>query len=135
MRSKPLLAVAIVAAAGIWVAAQQEVLPRPGPGSGTMNVRGTVDIGNSPEVRVANTPDVRVSNAPDVRVVHMPPDAMPGPAFLRKGNRYAVTWPDGKTETVTIVSTAAGAGWAQVSSNKGERWINVNAALAVERLP
>lgn len=119
MKSKVLVAVALAAAVMVWigVSAQQEMLPRPGPGSGIMNVRGTVSIDNAPEVRILN----------------IPATAATGPSFVEKGARYVVTWPVGEPEHVTIVSPGEGGGWVRVAHGRGARWINLNAALAIER--
>lgn len=116
MRPKVMVAVALAAAVLIWIgvsAQQQEMLPRPGPGSGILDVRGTVSIAGAPEVRVTNIPSVTVT----------------GPTFLRTGTRYTITWPTGEPETVTVLETGPWGGWVRVA---GARWINLDAALAVE---
>ena len=110
----------------IWAgaAAQQETRPTPGPGSGIMNVAGTVSIGNEPRVQVSNTPDVRIANIP--MVVGAPPP------FLRINGRYTITWPDGASDDVTVTDAGQG-GWAQVQSAGARRkWVNLVTARAIE---
>jgi hypothetical protein len=130
---KSSILVAAVAAALLWVAvsAQQEMLPKPGPGSGVTNVTGTVSIANTPSVNVANTPTVRqdgewrvaIQNTPAVRVTEVP-----SPGFLRTGARYEITWVDGTTEMVTISSIATN-GWIEVERSR--RWINLTSARSI----
>lgn len=119
MSNKVMAAIALTTAVLVWigVSAQQEMLSRPGPGSGIMDVRGTVSIAGVTEVRLGHVPSVTLT----------------GPSFLEKGSRYVVTWPVGEPEHVTVVSTGEGSGWVQVRSQRGPRWINLNAARAVER--
>jgi hypothetical protein len=121
------------AAALLWVAvsAQQEMQPRPGPGSGIMNVTGSVSVENTPAVTVANTPAVRqegdwrvaINNTPSVRVTEVP-----SPGFLRTGGRYEITWVDGTRETVTVSSIATN-GWIEVERSR--RWINLTSARSI----
>lgn len=121
------------AAALLWVAvsAQQEMSARPGPGSGIMNVTGSVSVTNTPSVTVANTPAVQqqgdwrvaINNTPSVRVTEVP-----SPGFLRAGSRYEITWVDGTSETVTVSSIAA-SGWIEVERSR--RWINLTSARAI----
>ena len=132
---KSMILLAAGAATCLWVAvsAQQEMLPKPGPGSGVTNVSGSVSIANTPDVNIANTPGVRapqdgdwrvaIQNTPSVRVTEIPP-----PGFLRTGSRYEITWADGKSETVTIASLAA-SGWIEVERNR--RWINLSSARSI----
>jgi hypothetical protein len=119
----------IGAAALLWVAvsAQQEMSPRPGPGSGMMNVSVT----NTPSVTVANSPAVQqqgewrvaINNTPSVRVTEVP-----SPGFLRTGSRYEITWVDGTSETVTVSSIATN-GWIEVERSR--RWINLTSARSI----
>lgn len=130
---KVTVAVALGAAALLWVAvsAQQEMSPRPGPGSGVMNVTGSVSIANTPSVTVANAPAVRqegdwrvaINNTPSVRVTEVP-----SPGFLRTGARYEITWVDGTHETVTVSSIATN-GWIEVERSR--RWINLTSARSI----
>ena len=113
------------AAAGLlWVgvSAQQEMLPRPGPGSGITKVVGEVSIGN--------TPDVRVKELPPVRVTDMPPLSIANPSFVRKSERYLLTWNDGSTEEVTVLDVGHD-GWVQVEGRR-LRWINLQLARSIE---
>ena len=133
---KSTMVLAVSAAALLWVAVsaqQQDMLPKPGPGSGITNVTGSVSIANTPNVTVANTPNVRaaqdgdwrvaIQNTPSVRVTEVP-----SPGFLRTGSRYEVTWVDGTTETVTISSIATN-GWIEVERSR--RWINLSSARSI----
>ena len=118
-------------------AAQQEMLSKPGPGSGITRAAQHGDW----EVSISSMPPVRIVNAVQLR----------GPAFLR--NRpYKVTWPNGDEERVTIITVPevratdrgsdrlperspelSGDGWAEVQTSTGaKRWINLMAARSVE---
>jgi hypothetical protein len=110
------IATAAAAAGILWVglSAQQEMLPKPGPGSGITKVVGAVDI----------------SNTPDVRVMQMPPISISNPPFVRKGARYVLTWSDGGTEEV-LVAEIGQDGWVQVESRR-TRWVNLRLARSVE---
>ena len=107
----------------VAVSAQQEMSPRPGPGSGIMDVRGSVNVANTPNVRAAQEGDwrVAVANTPSVRVS--------SPPFLKTGARYVITWTDGSSETVGVASLG-GDGWIEVEGAR--RWVNLSAARAVD---
>jgi hypothetical protein len=107
---------ALGAAAVLWVSlsAQQEMLPKPGPGSGITKVMGAVNI----------------SNVPDVRVIEMPRMVLASPPFVRKGGRYAITWADGDSESVTVLDVGEDA-WVQVEGMR-RRWVNLRSARSVE---
>lgn len=121
------------AAALLWaaVSAQQEMSPRPGPGSGILTVTGSVNVENTPAVTVANTPAVRqdgdwrvaINNTPSVRVTEVP-----SPGFLRTGTSYEITWVDGTRETVTVSSIATN-GWIEIERSR--RWINLTSARSI----
>jgi hypothetical protein len=115
------------AAALLWVvvSAQQEMLPKPGPGSGVTHVRGSVEVANSPTVLASQQGDWRVAvlNTPSVRVTEVP-----SPGFLRTGARYEITWADGAKETVTVSSIATN-GWVEVERSR--RWINLSSARSI----
>lgn len=136
MRTRVMAAAALGAAVMVWVgvSAQQETQPRPGFGSGVVDVRGTVSIEGLSEVRVANVADVRVMGLPDVRVASVPAGALTGPTFLEGGISYRITWSAGDTETVRVTGERLGGGWVRVESKPGPRWVNLNAARAIERL-
>lgn len=130
------VALALAAAGLLWVAvsAQQEMSPRPGPGSGIMNVTGSVSVTNTPAVTVANSPAVQqqgdwrvaINNTPSVRVTEVP-----SPGFLRTGSRYEITWVDGTSETVTVSSIATN-GWIEVERSR--RWINLTSARSISEV-
>lgn len=135
------LIVATVSVIGIiaWTraGAQQEMLPKPGPGSGITRAAQQGDW----IVSVSSMPAVTLASGVHLR----------GPAFLRNRS-YKVIWPNGDEERVTILSapvvraTDRGAeplperspeltsdGWAEVQSSSGaRRWINLMAARSVE---
>ena len=125
---------------------QQEMLSRPGPGSGITRSAQHGDW----EVAISNTPTVRVAN--------MPPVQVRGPMFLRN-RTYKVVWPNGDEERLTMISVPdprladrsperpdrAGERfpersaeviadtWAEVQTASGNRrWINLTAARSIE---
>jgi hypothetical protein len=112
---RPLI-IAAIGAAVVWVglSAQQEMLPKPGPGSGVTKVIGEVSISNTPNVKITEIPRLVISSPP----------------FVRKNGRFTLTWPDGDTESVTIVETGED-GWVQVEGVR-RRWVNLRAARSVE---
>lgn len=124
---KSTLAISLAAAGLLWVAvsAQQEMLSKPGPGSGVTNIAGSVSISNTPSVRSTQDGDwhVAVSNTPSVRVTEVP-----APAFLRTGTTYEIVWVDGYREIVTVSSVAAN-GWIEVERSR--RWINLSSARSI----
>src|SRR5688572_28458007 len=87
-------AFAIALAAWAQLGAQQEMLPRPGPG------RGVTGVSQKGEWSVAinNTPSVHIANPIQVR----------GPIFLKRGC-YRLTWPNGDAEVVSIIATTSDA--------------------------
>jgi hypothetical protein len=136
MRTRFMIA-ALAAALLVWagVSAQQGTRPTPGPGTGIVTVTGSVDIGNTLDVRAAQRGDwrVAVANTPDVRVANTPSVVVAPPGFVKKG-LYEITWPSGDRETVTIVEVGPG-GWVQVtkaSRDGRRRWVNLSAARDVE---
>jgi hypothetical protein len=135
MKNTVMALLAVGASALVWMgvaAQQQEMLPKPGPGSGVIDVRGTVSVAGISEVRLAGVPDVNVLHMPEVRIAAVPPAATTAPAFLRRGGRYVVTWATGERESITVTEVAQGGGWVQVGSS---RWLNFHTARAVEREP
>ena len=121
---------AVCLAVGFQVAAQQDMRPTPGPGSGRM----TVDVATIPVVRVAPHGEwkMSVANVPDVRVVNTPTVAAAAPDFVRSGSRYEITWPGGERETVTVAE--ARGGWIRVGEGTRPRWLNVGAARSLEEM-
>jgi hypothetical protein len=133
MRIRGLVVLAVVAAGMWWVgvaAQQQEVRKTPGPGSGIVDVRGTVSLAGVSEVRLTEVPDVNVVHMPAVRVAAVPPVTIAAPAFIERGGRYAVTWPTGERDTFVVTDVAPGSGWVQVGTS---RWVNLSTARVVER--
>ena len=125
-----LLVFALAGSAFIWTAsAQQEMRPTPGPGSGTMTVRGTVDVGNIIDVTASQRGEWKVA------VSSVPPMAAASLEFVRKGERYLIAWSAGDpAELVTIAAHGQG-GWVQVENPGGrQRWVNLNVARAVEEV-
>jgi hypothetical protein len=117
--------------------AQQEMLSRPGPGSGITRAAQQGDW----TVSVSSMPAVTIANGVHLR----------GPAFLRN-RTYKVIWPNGDEERVTIITAPnvratdrgsepmparspelASDGWAEVQTSTGtRRWVNLMAARSVE---
>lgn len=122
-------AVAVALVAWVGLSAQQQMQPRPGPGTGVMDVR----VVNHPDVRAVQGSEwlVSVGNTPDVRIANVPTVAVAGPAFLRSGGRYAITWATGEEETITVGELGAG-GWIRVQRTGGSRWVNLASARSVE---
>src|SRR5688572_16710828 len=82
----------ITIAAGVWVgvSAQQEMLSRPGPGSGVT------------PVRVVEEPVVRLARGSEVRVVDTITVSMRAPSFVVKGRTLEITWATGDEERVSV---------------------------------
>ena len=114
------IVVAAGAAAMLWtgVGAQQEMLSRPGPGSGITRVEGSVNIANTPPVRAMQEGEWRVAIAPVT--------------FFRPKGRYLVTWPDGSIDRMTIAETGQG-DWV-LTEGASRRWLNLSMARSVEEL-
>ena len=130
-------------------AQQQEMLSRPGPGSGITRSAQHGDW----EVAISNTPTVRIADTPPVQ--------LRGPVFL-KNRSYKVIWPNGDEERLTLISVpdqrlavrnserldrpdrnperlaersaeAMADTWAEVQTASGNRrWINLMAARSIE---
>lgn len=126
---KVIIGVAAIGAGLLWagVSARQEVRPVPGPGTGVVTVRGTVDIGNAPDVSAAQRGDwrVAVSNVPTVRVANRTP------GFVKIGGRYTVVWSGGDSEAITILDVADD-GWVQVGAAGRRRWMNLAMARVID---
>jgi hypothetical protein len=113
--------------------------PIPLPASDTLKVMGGVEVTNVPTVlaqqlgpwTVTMETPVAVSVADTVATAHRVP------AFLAAGERYAIAWPTGKTDTVQVVQARAD-GWVQVdpqtNAAAGGRWINPSMAMQIEWL-
>jgi hypothetical protein len=123
-------------AAAAWVNAQGQQFP--GPGSGIMNVAGTVNIGNRPGVTAAQEGDwkVAIANAPEVRVSNTPTVALAPLPFLKTGTRYEVTWSASEREVIAI-TTLGGGSWIRVAADGGQRarWLNLALARSVAEAP
>lgn len=114
-------------AAVLWAgvsAQQQEMLPKPGPGSGVTNVTGAVSIAGVAEVKASQHGnwEVAIAGQPEVRLASVP--------FVRPGGRYEVTWANGDREPVTIAATGPD-GWVRVTHPQ-DRWLNLQNARSVE---
>jgi uncharacterized protein (DUF58 family) len=110
-------------------AAQVNVQPVPGPGSGVVTVTGKVEISNVPDVGASQRGDWKA----DVRVTNTPTVALESLPFLKPGSRYEVTWANGDKETVRVVQAAPG-GWARVESSARTRWVNLTVARSVDEM-
>ena len=116
---------ALVAMVWTGAAAQQEMRPRPGPGSGVTPISGSVGVTSLPPVDAKQSGEwrVEITDLPEVRVA--------GPSFVGKGRRYKITWTNGDEETVTVASQGSD-GWIQVEA--GARWLNLRNARVVDPL-
>ena len=112
---KHLIVLAVAAAAWAGVSAQQEMLPRPGPGSGVT------------PVRIVNEAVVTVSGIPEVRVTAPVAASVRVPTFASKGRTLVVTWATGDDETVTVNEVLED-GWIAVDGN---RFVNLSSARSV----
>ncbi|OFW09893.1 MAG: hypothetical protein A3H96_01690 [Acidobacteria bacterium RIFCSPLOWO2_02_FULL_67_36] len=121
MRATAIAAGIFVVAALTWVGISgQAVRERPGPGSGIVDVRGTVAVSELPAVTVSRLPAVDVSRLPAITIA--PYD------FVRTRASYRVVWSDGESEDLTIIELGRD-GWARVSAT---RWVNLALARSVE---
>ena len=113
---------ALAATAWVALSAQQEMLPRPGPGSGIT------------PVRVVEEPIVRLAKGAEVRVLDPVYVAMRPLAFAAKGRTLEITWPTGEIDRVTVAGVVDGE-WVEVGSSGGEtRYINLGTARSVRVL-
>lgn len=131
MNGTRVVGLAAGAAALLWVGvvgAQQEMRPRPGAGSGVMDV----NVINHPAVTAAQSGDWRVSLAStaDVRIANTPTVSTAAPGFLRRGERYEITWGERELEIVTIDELLSN-GWVRAMSNGSSRWLNLNNARGI----
>ena len=121
-RTVTLAGLALAATAWVAVSAQQEMLSRPGPGSGIT------------PVRVVEEPVVRLAKGAEVRVLDPVYVSVRPPAFLSKGRALEISWPTGEVDRVTVVAVLDG-GWIDVgSSGEGTRFINLATARSVRTL-
>jgi hypothetical protein len=118
-RAVTLAGLALAATAWVALSAQQEMLPRPGPGSGVT------------PVRVVEEPVVRLAKGSEVRVADPVTVTMRPPSFVVKGRTLEITWSTGDDERVTVGDVLDG-GWIDVgSAGGGTRYINLTSARSV----
>jgi hypothetical protein len=112
----------------------QDVRTTPGFGTGIVNVRGTVEVANTVDVRASQqgTWQVMVGNVPDVRVTSTPAVEFAGTGFVTRGRRYDVTWTGGERESVTVEDVGQN-GWVRVAGAR-RRWVNLTNARSVEEM-
>jgi hypothetical protein len=137
MRNKVIIGVLCAVGAAIWARSSSgQVQAVPGPGTGIVIVKGTVDVGNVPIVEAVQRGEWRVSlpGPADVRVTNAPPAALASHVFLRVGGRYDVTWPVGEKETVAVAQLGAG-GWVRVDGPGRRRWLNLDLAKYIDEIP
>ena len=122
-----IVVVTLVTVVVLWnvLTAQQEMLPRPGPGSGIVRVEGSVNVANSPGVRAAQEGNWQVKQDGEWQV-----KIVPAP-FLRPNARYLITWADGSTERIVALTDVANGAWVMVEGTP-RRWLNLALARAVE---
>ena len=121
MNRRAIALAAAGAAAGVWVgvSAQQEMLSRPGPGSGVT------------PVRVVEEPVVRLARGAEVRVVDTISVSVRAPSFVVKGRTLEITWATGDEDRVSVGEILEG-GWVEVSSpGAGSRYINLGSARSI----
>jgi hypothetical protein len=118
-RAMALVAAGIATCVWVGVSAQQEMLSRPGPGSGVT------------PVRVVDEPVVRLTRGSEVRVVDTISVSVRAPSFVVKGRTLEITWATGDEERVTVGEVIDG-GWVEVGSpGAGSRYVNLGSARAV----
>ena len=116
----------VIALLGIGLAAQQDVRPVPGPGTGIVKVTGTVDVGALPPVEALQRGDWKVAVTNTAHVHVMPAE------FLKVGAVYAITWSDGVKEGLTVEQILPG-GWVRTAVADGRRrWVNLTSARSVQ---
>lgn len=108
---------AVALAAWVGVSAQQEMLPRPGPGSGVT------------PVRVVEEPIVRLAKESQVRVLEPLSISIRPPSFVTGGDQIEITWATGEVERVTVGGVLEG-GWIAVGSDGG-RYVNLGSARSI----
>lgn len=118
-RAVTLAGLGLAATAWVALSAQQEMLPRPGPGSGVT------------PVRVVEEPAVRLAKGSEVRVVDPVSVSIRPPGFVAKGRVLEITWATGDTERVTVRDVLEG-GWIDVAASGGARYINLASARSVQ---
>ena len=117
-----LAGLALAATAWAALSAQQEMLPRPGPGSGIT------------PVRVVEEPVVRLAKGSEVRVLDPLYVSVRPPGFVTRGRTLEITWATGEIDRVTVMDVAGG-GWIDVGSEGGgTRYINLGSARSVRTL-
>jgi hypothetical protein len=118
-----------VAVTWVGLSAQQEMQPRPGPGTGVMNVA----VVNHPAVTAAQSGEWRMSvaNVADVRVANTVATTLMVPRFVQTGRMYAITWATGEREQITVRELGED-GWIRVDQSPGSRWVNLGTARAIE---
>lgn len=119
--NKQVLAIAGIGMAAVaWtlVSAQQEMLPRPGPGSGITPVRLVEDS----TVTLSKNSEVRVSGPLTV--------SFRAPSFATTGRTLLVTWADGEQERITIADVVDGS-WIEVQGSP-TRYVNLANARSVQ---
>ena len=140
MNRTHVLVVAFGVVAVLWVglSAQQEMLSRPGPGSGVMNV----NVLNNPTVASAQAgqwvvtlghiPDVKITN--DVRIGNTPTVIVRGPNVGVSRGTFLVVWTNGETERLALEFEQDG--WARVggSGTRPVRWINLHNVRSIEEV-
>lgn len=118
-RAVTLAGLGLAATAWVALSAQQEMLPRPGPGSGITPVR----VVEEPVVRLAKGAEVRLADPLSISVRP--------PSFVSKGRSLEITWGTGDVDRVTVVDVLD-AGWIDVgSSGGGTSYINLAMARSV----
>jgi hypothetical protein len=126
-------AAAIVAVAGTtWFlsAARAQVQPVPGPGSGIVTVRGTVDVNAAQsgewKVAIANQPEVRINTVVPVRLIT--------PSSVTQGSRLEIIWANDQSEVLTVIDASFGGAFVKVEDSGRDRWVNLALARSIRRM-
>jgi len=130
IRSTVATAFAVVTLGWMATLAAPQNASVPGVGSGVVQVRGTVSVGNTPNVNITNMPAVSQQGEWRVAVSNTPSVIVALPAFVRAGGVYECLWPSGEREILRVGSVAAG-GWVRVEGPT-VRWVNVSLARSLE---
>jgi hypothetical protein len=118
-------------------ARQQEVYTRPTFGATPVNVEGAVVVKHG-SISIDNSPVVNAQQVGSwqVALTGRPQVALGPPASVTAGERFSVTWTDGRSD-VLRVNRVADDGWVEaVAAGSTEAsWYNFSQARAVRRMP
>jgi hypothetical protein len=126
-----------IGSSAVGSARQQEVYRRPTFSGEPVNIEGTVVVKQG-SISIDNSPVVNAQQTGpwQVAITGRPLVALGPPAAVAAGQRYAVTWADGRTD-VLRVRRLADDGWleAAVEPSNESAWFNLAQARSVRALP